>query len=588
VSTERVPRLRLLVRHFVRRFVDNDLLSAHVDRHESLGFFGATIVAAGLFAAILLAQKYVGYVSSVSWVAVMAMEDRFFMIAVSMIVAGLTTAAQWDALSVDSRDTAILGPLPIPRRLIVGAKAAANLVFLAGIVAAVAVGPSVIYTLFSLTAVPLTLAQGVRVLAAHLGATVLAATFAFSAIVAVRELLRVVTGARLFARVSTTVQAGCVMALTTMLLLTVGRPITVSTTWLAESAAPSVPALAVPPLWFLGLAEAIIGDVVALAPMRGVVVDDALSRLYTGWQPVFQQLGRQALLATVTTAAVAVLAYAWNSRRLPSPSTRAIRRRRPIGRLLRVLARSVVRHPVSQAGFFFTLRVILRSAPHRLAMAVAAAVALAVAIGIVGSAGLDHGGDASAVPLSLWALQPLVLLAVLAGFQHAMAVPADLRASWVFHQCWPGALGRYLSGVERAAIVVVVLPAMLALLPLHAYVLGVNVAILRVMNGTLLSVLLLWLALHGRNVPPFISSYVPRGNVKSVGPIYVMAAVTFSLVVAAVERAASASTRGALLHIVALASVAAVARAGWRRPADSAALAADLPEPTTQTLGLGA
>ena len=80
---------RLLTRHFIRRFVDNDLLSAHVDRHESLAFFVATLVAGGTFGAVLLGTQYlfVGYAAS--WVAVSAMNNLFVIISVAMIVVAL-------------------------------------------------------------------------------------------------------------------------------------------------------------------------------------------------------------------------------------------------------------------------------------------------------------------------------------------------------------------------------------------------------------------------------------------------------------------------------------------------------------------
>ena len=104
---------RLLTRHFVRRFVDNDRLSAHDDRHENLGLAVAALVAVSLFTAVLLVTKYILAPGTAGRVAVTTLEDRFFLIALAMIVMALATVAQWDVLSLDARDTAILGPLPI-------------------------------------------------------------------------------------------------------------------------------------------------------------------------------------------------------------------------------------------------------------------------------------------------------------------------------------------------------------------------------------------------------------------------------------------------------------------------------------------
>jgi hypothetical protein len=64
-----------------------------------------------------------------------------------------------------------------------------------------------------------------------------------------------------------------------------------------------------------------------------------------------------------------------------------------------------------------------------------------------------------------WALQPLVLITLIATLRHAAAVPAELRANWVFHQCWSGQLRQSLAGAEWAGFVVVTMPAVLVLFP---------------------------------------------------------------------------------------------------------------------------
>jgi hypothetical protein len=577
---------RLLIRHFVRRFIDNDLLSAHVDRHEGLGFFAALLIAGGVFAGFILAQKYIFFVPSASWVAVTAIEDRFVILAVSMIVVALATAAQWDTLSLDARDTAILGPLPMRTGDIVAAKAAANGVFAVLLVAAVAVGPSAMHAIVLLSSVPVDLLEALRVLAASVLAAVMASTLAFVAVVVLREWLRLVVGARIFARVSGVVQATLIVALTTLLALAVFEPPGVTRTWLWWDARAPVSPFAVPVVWFLGVAEALNGDAIVFAPLTGVVVDDDLSRMYVSNRPLFRALALTGSIGLVASVVLGAAAYAWNSRRLPHAPPGRSPARRPVRGWLAALARwSIVRDPVAQAGFFFTLQVLLRSAPHRLAMAVGAAVALAVAIVIVGSA---PPPDLFPVPLSIWALQSMVLIALLAAFRHVTAVPAELRANWIFHQCWPGRLRPYLAGVERAALVAVVVPALLALVPVHAFFLGASAALFHAMSGALLADVLLAVIFTREEMPPFVSSYAPRGNIRKLGPVYAMAALAFAFSTAAVERAASASALGMFVHSIGLFALFAIVRAAasMRRGGRPMALSPDVPEATAQTLGL--
>ena len=54
----------------------------------------------------------------------------------SMLVMALAAVAEWDALVLDARDTAVLGPLPIPRAVIVRAKFAATALFASAVVLA--------------------------------------------------------------------------------------------------------------------------------------------------------------------------------------------------------------------------------------------------------------------------------------------------------------------------------------------------------------------------------------------------------------------------------------------------------------------
>src|SRR5688572_164164 len=125
----RTSTTALLTRHFLRRFLDNDLISPHVDLHENTTLACAAIVSTSLFLSVALGAKFIAGMLMPGPTAILALTDHFFFIGASMIAMALVAAMQWDALSLDARDTYNLGPLPIAQRAMVRAKIAALVIF---------------------------------------------------------------------------------------------------------------------------------------------------------------------------------------------------------------------------------------------------------------------------------------------------------------------------------------------------------------------------------------------------------------------------------------------------------------------------
>src|SRR5215218_2908878 len=116
-------RERLLTQHFLRRFLENDLLSPDADRHDAIAMVCGGLLTLGLFLSILISLKFVFMpFQSPGRTALPAVGDRLMFIAISMIVMALVAVMTWDGLSLDPRDTASFGPLPIERGVLVRAK----------------------------------------------------------------------------------------------------------------------------------------------------------------------------------------------------------------------------------------------------------------------------------------------------------------------------------------------------------------------------------------------------------------------------------------------------------------------------------
>ena len=76
---------------------------------------------------------------------------------------------------------------------------------------------------------------------------------------------------------------------------------------------------------------------------------------------------------------LAIVLFAWNNRRMVAPPPAAATAgwlRRGFG----AAARLVIRHPETQASFFFTLQALLRSPQHRLTIAASLAFGLTASV----------------------------------------------------------------------------------------------------------------------------------------------------------------------------------------------------------------
>src|SRR5579862_8329465 len=241
-------RDRLLIRHFLWRFLDHDLVSAHGDRRGVLSAVAGLLVAVSLFVAVLVAVPYQFFnAMPPGLVSLQSVDDRFLFVSLSMLVMALAAVGQWDALMLDARDTAVLGPLPIPRRLIVRSKFAATALFALAVLVAWNMFPTVLRAaavpiglhLGWLPVLRLTLAQGV--------ATGAAGLFGFLAVLGLREAVRALLGPTRFQRISTTLQAALIMLFITALLGLPGQASHTGRRWLASEDAT---AQLLPPLWF--------------------------------------------------------------------------------------------------------------------------------------------------------------------------------------------------------------------------------------------------------------------------------------------------------------------------------------------------
>jgi hypothetical protein len=544
----------LLTRHFLTRLIDNDLVSPDADAHKGASVGLAMLLSAGTVLTVLLGGKYITTVMPMPAVnAANYVDDALLYVTMSMLLLAIVAVVAWDGLALDARDEAILGPLPIPRGVIVRAKLSAMAVLAAAVLLALNGPPTLLHPSSAVAMLPAGFAQMFQLMLAHAAATGGAGAFGFCAVLAFREVARALLGAR-WPAVSTRLQAALILVLATAFLLTPA--------WLGNVperlAAPSGwQVVANPPMWFVGLHQILAGTIIVdlkgpPLPRRLKLDEDRAAGRYRLAQSGAAPIAALAPIGLAGTFAIALGAFLWNARR---PAARARTPQRGGGTratpFARLVTSTIARRPAVQAGFFFTLRTLARSVPHRAALAVAAALGLAVAtIGVGRAMRLSVGSDVSQ---ALLGTQTLLVACVLAGVEQAMRLPAHLPASWCVRLAWPGDSRGYIAGVKGAVVLGLGVPVLGLLLIAALTLLPAAQALAHYAVGLLMLLIALEARFLAEHPLPFLTSYVAGNRIK-LAPLWFVAAIIVSALAAAIGASALRSVTGTTVLLLVLAA----------------------------------
>ena len=514
----------LLTKHFLRQFLENDLISPDADRSQLLAVVGALAISLTLFISAFMSSGYVGALLTPGQAAILSLDDKFFYLALAMIVTALVAASQWDVLAIDPRDAAILEPLPVAAGTIRRAKVSA--VAILGVAVAIAVNgfPSFMFPwMLAFNFPQMVIEELLALMVTHAAITVLAGLFGYLVVITLRESMVAVLGRRWFAIASPWAQGALIVVLGSSLLMLPTAADRIGRNgfdgWRPSS----------PPMWFLGAYEAAAGGVIIglrrpvstespATTEKRAAADRANSLLYEQRRSGFPGLAARAAAAFGVVSLIGVVAYLWNATHLPAlaalPPASFRRRSRPGVWFTKTI---LARDRVVRAGFDFALAAMWRSSTHRLTLVCAAAAGFAMAVLALSNASAQEGAGPSSRLLSM---QPLLYGALLVGFRHIIRVPAELRANWGFQLAWRGRDRAFVSGVRRAAVLALVLPSLAILFPLFAFVLGLWPALLHAALGLAGAIVLLEALMAGYDKVPFTCTYLPSENMKALAPVY--------------------------------------------------------------------
>ena len=459
-----------LVRHFLASMFDSEMFSAR-GQWRAVAVGGLALAIPSFMLVLDSPMDHISVIPTLENLRAAAIASQLAMLTMVLAVTGILALLSWQSLFPNKLDYTALAGLPVRPRQVFAARFLSMALLGGAITGAMSLLPSL---------------KAPHEAVSCLVSSGLGCLFIFFGVVALQGILMNLLPASLAARVATYVQGALISV-----LFFAGLCSSVVVDWrqLAAARLRDFGAWA-PPVWFAGLERWLTGDrdpFLAAMAARGV---EAVA------------------LAVGLTLFTYVLAYRRYRSLLLEGMEGPTRRRAWRWSPLRLLARD----PRREAILRFLAAVVLRSGMHRLTVLAYAGAGLGFLMTCAVLAGIAtkwHGGWNSSVRFvcTFWPVG--MSLVLLAGIRHAFAMPAELRANWLFQITENQGRREWMSAVERFVIAFVIAPVHLVILPVAAASYGWPIAVRMTVLQTVVSLTAFELIFNDWQQLPFACSYVP-------------------------------------------------------------------------------
>src|SRR5216683_6043923 len=274
VEAQEQTQFRLLVRHFLERFFNNDMVSADGETKARLLQVVYAIALPQIVVALFLFPMYHAPLERPFWSQV---SDHYFYVLYSFVAVGAVSIFSLDLLFPDLLDLFVLSPLPIAGARLFRSRIVAAVLFLGLFLLGSSVPGVISYPMLS---DPPGLA---RHLLAHVLAVLAGGAFAAALILSLQGLMAAVMGERFSRAISPFLQGISIMLLLTIFLL---FPVT---SRFLDVLVNLPAARYFPPFWFLGIFETVLSG--------------------SSSQPVFSALAKTGCLATAVVFVLTIVTY---------------------------------------------------------------------------------------------------------------------------------------------------------------------------------------------------------------------------------------------------------------------------------------
>lgn len=435
-----------LLRHFVLHFFDSELTTTPDQwKTPAIGAFSLLLPWFPLFAQPL-AHKYAHFSALATpgpfQRAVRA--DELWLLTLMMSGVGLLTAIKWQSLFPGLRDYQVLGTLPLRARQIFQAKFLALLIVSTIAVVAINALPCLTFPLVSGGRWQINPSLADRFVV-HAAALAAGCYFFLFGLLALQGVLLNLLPPRLFGRVSGYLQGVLVAAMLILIVLS----FSIDTRFLPTALRPEISAW-LPPVWFLGLYQHLLGDS----------------------DPVMAGLAQRAEAGFAIAVALALLCYIAGYRRhrkllVDGAAGASKSDRKWTGALLDWL----VPNPRQQAILVFMTKTLARSSRHRMILMGYGGFGLAILL--TGILGLQEAVAEPNRTAACFVYAHVILLTfLLIGLRHLFTIPVEWKANWTFQIAERQGRSDWMRAVDRfilfwGALLMLAIP-----LPLEVNLLG--------------------------------------------------------------------------------------------------------------------
>jgi hypothetical protein len=435
-----------LLRHFVLRFFDSERTTTPDQwKTAAIGAFSLLLPwYPFLYQPLLHKYAHFSALAAPGPYRQAVRADELWLLTLTMSAIGLLTAVKWQSLFPGLRDYQVLGALPLRARQIFQAKFLALLIVSTIAVVVINAVPGLTFPLVSggRWQINPSLADHFTVQAIVFAA---ACYFFFFGLLALQGVLLNVLPPRSFGRVTGHLQGVLVAAMLILLVLS----FSIDSRFLAAALRPELAAW-LPPVWFLGMYQHLLGD-----------QDAAMAAL-----------AQRAEAGLAIVVALALLCYLAGYRRhrkllVEAAAGSSSVDRKWTGALLEWL----VPNPRQQAILVFMTKTLARSSEHR--MILMGYFGAGLAILITGILGMQETVSEPNRTAACFVYAHVILLTVmLIGLRHLFTIPVELRANWTFQIAERQGRLDWMRAVDRFTLFWCAVPMLAIPLPLEVKLLG--------------------------------------------------------------------------------------------------------------------
>ena len=487
----------VLVKHFVLRLFNNDILTYENERRERVIAILAILAIAGGFISRQLLSPYLYPVFSGATVDNIWVEKATFL-TLTMALTGIFTVINRENIFMDRKDFSNLLVLPVNLTTLFAAKFSSVLIFVGILSLAFNLIALVVFTFFLAKMVGVNLFYFGFV---HFITNFLANLFVFMAVACIQAVLTLLSGHRLFQRLANLVQVVLLVGFISVFA------------WLPQvyGQLPRLKAtfspfmIYFPPCWFTGMYEKMVGS-------KEIIFD---IQVYI------------ALLALVVPAGLYFLGIPLTFRRFLNNAPGGIKGSRS-SRIFNIIKQAFntvfLRNPIQRGMFYFIYHTLRRSRFHKLRLTLYMALPVSYILsGLVISYSRGQHSAFETPNAFLISIPLLLYLFLAAGVRMVVRHPFLPDANWVFKMTEDDDKKQYVKGLKKALLCFAGVPSFILMFVFYLYCWGFRPALYHSLYSWVIFLLLVEIFFATYKKIPFAGAYDPgKPNLKMYGILYMV------------------------------------------------------------------